>query len=232
MVRWLIALFFAASLPGAVHAQTPAAQKPAAPKPPPAPIRPQCGGRPHLYARRREALLRGLRRGRAAAARARQRRQHRRPRSADRALPQALQGDRDGQPRSGQVRRQPRHDHLREDDRRSGGAARSSESRAGQRAGLERRRHRGAAARDPPPGEGEEDRGDGRQPEPDRSTPAARGHRRWSRQCWTRYRRRGDAAGPARTEGDRHDARRSRTSTPRRSKRSPRRRWCWPAITM
>src|SRR6476620_6758878 len=36
MVRWLIALFFAASLPGAVHAQTPAAQKPAAPKPPPA----------------------------------------------------------------------------------------------------------------------------------------------------------------------------------------------------
>ena len=87
--------------------------------------------------RRREALLRGLWCWRAPAARARQRRQHRRPQRPDRSLPQALQGDRDGQPGSGQVRRQSGQAHLREDDRRPRGAARPPEDRAGQRARLE-----------------------------------------------------------------------------------------------
>lgn len=61
----------------------------------------------------------------------------------------------------------PEQDHLREDDGRPCSAARPSENRACECAGLERWRNRGAAARHPASGEGEEDRSDGREPESD-----------------------------------------------------------------
>ena len=74
----------------------------------------RCRGQ-DLHPRRRQPLLRDLRFRRAAAARPRQRFQHRVPDRPDRSLPQAVQGGRHGQPRPGQVRRQRGRDHLRED---------------------------------------------------------------------------------------------------------------------
>ena len=81
----------------------------------------------------------------------------------------ALQGDRDGQPRSGQVR-PTAPDAITYEKMTDDLAALLDHLKVGpvERAGLERRRHRGAAARHPPSGEGQEDRRDGRQPQSER----------------------------------------------------------------